>query len=121
MSIHQPPKLPLKLFRFYCSDDRLEELEGDLYEVYNEHIREKGARFAKLFYWWIVIRSFRSFALKRTKMKNNKANTSLTFLRHNLVIAWRNLLKNKSTAAINVLGLAIGVGAFLAILSIVSF
>ncbi|SNT16319.1 ABC-type antimicrobial peptide transport system, permease component [Ekhidna lutea] len=121
MSNHQPPKLPLKLFRFYCSDDRLEELEGDLYEVYNEHIREKGPRFAKLFYWWIVIRSFRSFALKRTKMKDNKANTSLTFLRHNLMIAWRNLLKNKSIAAINVLGLAIGVGSFLAILSIVSF
>ncbi|WP_370089915.1 FtsX-like permease family protein [Ekhidna sp.] len=121
MSTNQPPKLPLKIFRFYCSDERLEELEGDLYEVYNEYIAEKGKRFAGLFYWWIVFRSFRSFALKRTKMKNNKVNTSMTFLRHNLVIAWRNLRKNKTTAVINVLGLAIGVGAFLAILSIVKF
>ena len=54
-------------------------------------------------------------------MKNNRVSTSLTFLRHNLVIAWRNLLKNKATATINVLGLAIGVSAFLAILSIVRY
>ncbi|MEP1035208.1 ABC transporter permease [Ekhidna sp.] len=121
MSPKQPPKLPLRIFQFYCSDERLEELEGDLHEVYAEFVQDRGVRFANLFYWWLVIRSFRSYALKRTKMKNNRVNTSLTFLRHNLVIAWRNLLKNKTTAAINILGLAIGVGAFLAILSIVRF
>lgn len=121
MSAKQPPKLPLKLFRFYCSDERMEEIEGDLYEVYNEFVTEHGQRFAKLFYWWLVIRSFRSYALKRTKMKNNNVYTSITLFRHNLIIAWRNLLKNKATATINILGLAIGVGAFLAILSIVRF
>ena len=36
MARHEPPKLPLKLFRFYCSEDRLEELEGDLFEIYQE-------------------------------------------------------------------------------------
>lgn len=121
MSNHQPPKLPLKIFRSFCSEERLEELEGDLYEVYNEFVEERGKRFSNLFYWWIVIRSFRSYALKRTKMNDNKINNSFTFLKHNLVIAWRNLTKNKSTAAINILGLSIGVGAFLAIMSIVNF
>lgn len=121
MSTKQPPKLPLKLFRFYCSDERIEELEGDLYEVYTEYVGDRKGKFSKLFYWWLVIRSFRSYALKRTKMKNSNLNTSLAFLKHNLIIAWRNLLKNKATASINVLGLAIGVGAFLAILSIVRF
>ncbi|MEO9869330.1 ABC transporter permease [Ekhidna sp.] len=118
---YTPPKLPLKIFRWFCSDEKLEELEGDLFEVYNEFITESGIRFSKIFYWWIVIRSFRSYALKRTKMNNTRVNTSLTFLEHNLIIAWRNLLKNKGTTAINILGLAIGVGAFLAILSIVRF
>lgn len=121
MSSNHPPKLPLKFLRFYCAAERLEELEGDLYEVYNEFVEERGGRYSNLFYWWLVIRTCRSYALKRTKMKDNRLNTSLTFLRHNLVIAWRNLLKNKTTASINVLGLAIGVGAFLAILSIVRY
>lgn len=121
MSTYQPPKLPLKLFKFYCSEERLEELEGDLFEVYNEFIEEKGIRFAKLFYWWLVIRGFRSYALKRTKMKNSRIATSIVFLRHNLVVSWRNLLKNRTTSAINILGLSIGIASFIAILSIVVF
>lgn len=121
-STHYPPKLPLRLFRFYCSDERIEELEGDLYEVYNEFIEEKGKRFASLFYWWLVVRSFRSYAFKKEKMKKKGSIFNLfTHIRHNLVIAWRNLSKSKSITAINVLGLSIGVGAFLAILSIVHY
>ncbi|MEO1254436.1 MAG: permease prefix domain 2-containing transporter, partial [Bacteroidota bacterium] len=122
MSEHQPPKLPLKIFRLYCSEERLEELEGDLYEVYQERIEISGTRFSKLFYWWLVIRSFRSYALKRTKMKNKgQLSTTLMFLRHNLKVTWRNMKNNKTVTAINVLGLTIGVSAFIAIFSIVSY
>lgn len=117
----QPPKLPLKLFRLYCSDERLEELEGDLYEVFQERVAEKGTRFASLFYWWLVIRSFRSFALKRTKMKNKGHLLSVASLAHNIKIAWRNIIRRKTTTAINVIGLAIGIGGFVAIYSLVSY
>ncbi|WP_425392681.1 ABC transporter permease [Ekhidna sp.] len=117
----QPPKLPLKLFRSYCSEERLEELEGDLYEVFQERIAEKGTRFASLFYWWLVIRSFRSFALKRTKMDNQGQLLSIASLSHNIKIAWRNIIRRKTTTAINVIGLAIGIGGFVAIYSLVSY
>ena len=118
---HIPPKLPLNLFRLYCSDERLEELEGDLYEVYQERISEKGTRFSKLFYWWLVVRSFRSFALKRTKMKDKNQFLSIASLLHNVKIAWRSLLKRKMTTSVNVLGLAVGVSGFIAIYSIIAF
>ncbi|MEM7297293.1 MAG: permease prefix domain 2-containing transporter, partial [Bacteroidota bacterium] len=121
MKDYQPPKLPLKIFRYFCSDDRLEELEGDLYEVYYYFIEERGAKFSKLFYWWIVLRSFRSYALKRTKSKNKGLMNSMTHLRHNLIIGWRNLVKNRAIASINIIGLAIGIGAFIAIFSIVRY
>lgn len=39
----------------------------------------------------------------------------LTLIRHNLVVAWRSLLKHRTTTVINILGLAIGLSAFLAI------
>lgn len=117
-----PPKLPLKLFRLFCSDERLEELEGDLFEVYNDFIQENGTTYGKIFYWWIVLRSFRSYALKRKKIRNRGLiNSSAMFFKHNLVIAWRNLQKNKTHTAINVLGLSIGVSAFLTIFTIVQF
>lgn len=122
MSTEQPPRLPLKLFYLFCSEDRLEELEGDLYEVYNEHIQAKGKKFAGLFYWWLVIRSFRSYALKRKKMKNgNRLSTAIMFLKHNLTIAKRSILKHKTTATINIFGLAVGLAAFLSIYSIVQY
>ncbi len=55
-------------------------------------------------------------------MKNKGLlSSSFMFLRHNLRITWRNLWKNKTTTAINVLGLAIGIGSFLAICSIVTY
>jgi ABC-type antimicrobial peptide transport system permease subunit len=117
----QPPKLPLKLFRLYCGEERLEELEGDLYEVFQERVKERGTLFASLFYWWLVIRSFRSFALKRTKMKNKVRLLSIASLVHNVKIAWRNIIRRKTTTAINVIGLAIGIGGFVAIYSLVSY
>lgn len=119
MNKKDPPKLPLRIFKFYCSQDRLEELEGDLYEVFNELVEEKGLKKARLIYWWLVIRSFRSYALKRTKMKNRGGiSSSLMFLKHNLKVAWRNLWKNKTTTAINIIGLAVGISGFMAIFSI---
>ncbi len=121
MIMNQPPKLPLRFFRFFCSEERLEELEGDLFEVYNDFIEEKGTRFSSIFYWWIVFRSFRSYALKRTKMKNKESLLSITFLQHNLKIAWRNIVKSKTTSAINIIGLAIGIGGFVGIYSLISY
>ncbi|MEM6643353.1 MAG: ABC transporter permease [Bacteroidota bacterium] len=47
--------------------------------------------------------------------------TFLTHFRHNLAISWRNLVKNRTTSLINILGLAIGVGAFISIFTIVQY
>ncbi|NQZ78452.1 MAG: ABC transporter permease, partial [Ekhidna sp.] len=121
MKNQEPPKLPLKLFRFYCSEERLEELEGDLYEVFQEILSEKGARNASIFYWWLVIKSFRSFALKRTNMNKKGRLFSISSLLHNIKIAWRNIIRRKSTTAINVIGLAVGIGGFVAIYSLVAY
>ncbi len=117
-----PPKLALRLLRFYCSEKRLEEIEGDLCEVYNEFIQHRGVRYSKVFFWWLVVRNFRSYALKGRKMKKiGLVNTFFMFLRHNVLITWRNLLKHKTTSIINVAGLAIGISSFLAIYTIVQF
>ncbi len=119
---HNPPKWPLKLFRFYCNSARLEEIEGDLCEEYNEFISRSGTRYSAIFYWWLVIRSFRSYALKRKKMKNTGLiGTFFMFLKHNLVVNWRDILKNKTTSAINIAGLAIGISAFLVIYRIITY
>ncbi|MEQ9402998.1 MAG: FtsX-like permease family protein [Cyclobacteriaceae bacterium] len=118
----KPPQLPLKLLRLYCGEHRLEEIEGDLTEVFNEFVKEHGTRFSTFFFWWLVIRGFRSYALKRKTMKNKGLiSNAIMFLRHNLTITWRNLVKYKTTSVINILGLAIGISSFLAIYTIIQF
>ncbi len=119
MSYQDPPKLPLKLFRWFCTEERLEELEGDLFEVYQELVEVKGSTVAGILYWWLVIRSFRSYALKSTN--RNKSLKIMTHFKHNFTVAWRNLLKHKTTTAINLLGLSIGIATFLRIITIVSY
>ena len=119
MSYQDPPKLPLKLFRWFCTEERLEELEGDLFEVYQELVEVKGSTVAGIIYWWLVIRSFRSYALKSTN--RNKPLKIMTHFKHNFTVAWRNLLKHKTTTAINLLGLSIGIATFLGIITIVRY
>lgn len=117
----KPPKLALRFLRFYCGERRLEEIEGDLNEIYNEFVLDRGSRFSGLFFWWLVIRDCRSYAFKRKKMKKEGRSNSLNFFKHNLKIAWRNLRKNRGTSLINISGLAIGLSAFLVIFRIVQF
>lgn len=45
----------------------------------------------------------------------------MTHFKHNFTIAWRNLLKHKTTSAINLLGLSIGIATFLGIITIVRY
>src|SRR5438477_13069032 len=42
-------------------------------------------------------------------------------IKNYLITAWRNLLKNKTFSAINILGLAIGIAAFLLIVNYLRF
>jgi hypothetical protein len=69
-----------------------------------------------------VIKSFRPFALKRNKRNGSGSiATFFMFFFHNLTVARRNMWKHKTTTAINVFGLAIGLTAFLVIYRIVSY
>jgi len=65
---HNPPALALKLFRWYCRPDRVEELEGDLEELFQLRLKSGQSPWrAKLFFWWNVIRCYRSYAKSKTQ------------------------------------------------------
>ncbi|MFY0686972.1 MAG: ABC transporter permease [Cyclobacteriaceae bacterium] len=100
------PRIPSRLFKWYCREDRYEELHGDLEEFYLERLEEKGPLQARLMYWLDVLRCFQSYALKRP---TQKSNSNITMIRSNVKIAYRSLLRNKGYAATNILGLAIGI------------
>lgn len=108
--IHRPPRLPLRIFRSFCSDRYAEEIEGDLFEAYQDWRETRNKLTSNWLYWWTVIRSFRFYLLKR-----HTSHPSIFFLmlRHFVKTAFRGSLKHKSHTFINLLGLSIGIATSL--------
>lgn len=105
----EPPKLADRFLEWFCDPYLLEDLQGDLHEIYEAKV-SKGWKRANLYYWWMVLRSFRWSALK----KNQKLKTSgLMITKNNFKIAWRVLRRDKFNTGINLLGLTIGITCFL--------
>ncbi|SMD32956.1 putative ABC transport system permease protein [Reichenbachiella faecimaris] len=106
----QPPKWADRFLAWYCHPDLLEDLQGDLYEIFQQKQQEGQTTKAKYLYIWLVLRSFRLSALKENqKLKNS----FFTMTRNNLKIAIRVLWRDKFNSAINLLGLTLGITCFL--------
>lgn len=103
----QPPRWADKLLEWRCSDYLLEEVQGDLYELFEERVAEIGLRQARRQYVLDVLGFLRPWAFKR----KNSAYTPLNFpdmFSNYLKIALRNFWNQKVSSFINVFGLAVG-------------
>ena len=100
-----PPHRALRFLRWFCREDHLEEIEGDLVEVFEKQY-EKSPAGARRKFTWSVIRYFRPEFIKASKTSQN-SNTTAMF-RHNLLLTYRNFKRHKSTFFINLLGLSTG-------------
>ena len=115
-----PPRWATQFLRWFCHPDLLPEVEGDLYELYQRWVEQYGEGKAKWRYALNVIAFFRPSAVRRRKNQRYYATNHTAMLRSYLIIAVRNLQKNKVFSLINILGLAIGMAACLLILQYVS-
>ena len=100
-----PPKRALQFLRWFCREDCLEEIEGDLTEVFIKQA-EISPRKAKWKFTWSVIKYFRPEFLK--PLKNNGYNPYGMYKSY-FKVGWRNLWRSKSFSVINISGLAIGI------------
>ncbi|GAB3809201.1 ABC transporter permease [Spirosoma humi] len=105
----QPPRWSTRLLRWLCAPHRVEELEGDLDELFQERAKSVGLQKAR----WRYVRDVLS--LLRPSLMKRKANNypSLFFLsplmlRNYLTIAFRNLIRSRVYSFINIVGLASG-------------
>lgn len=109
---HQPPKWADRLLEWFCKEEHLEILQGDLYELFQYRLEKYGQRKANLHYIKDVVDLMRPFAIK--KLSNHLTNSTVMY-RNYFKIGFRNLLKNKGFSLINISGLAIGLGCFILI------
>ncbi|MGB3588556.1 MAG: ABC transporter permease [Tunicatimonas sp.] len=108
-----PPRWIDKLLEGFCAPHLLEEVQGDLQELYREWVKRYGERRANWLYLFHTVKFFRSFTIKRKYY--TPPNYSLAMLRNYFLTAWRQIQRSKLHTAINVFGLAIGTAACLVI------
>lgn len=110
-----PPKYWLRVFKWFCDPDLHPFIEGDLFELYSERLKESGKKKADRRFAWDVILLFRPGIIRSFRLTNKLLNQH-DMLRNYLKVAWRNLLKQRLYALINIAGLTLGMSCFILLL-----
>lgn len=103
-----PPKYPLRFLRWFCREDYLDEIEGDLTEVFLKQ-SATAPRKAKWNFGWSVIKYFRPEFIKQFKQQPNTYGMYKSYFK----ISLRQLIKNKTFSVINISVLTLGFSCFL--------
>ena len=114
-----PPKIFRKFFRWYCHPRLVKPIEGDLMELYEERLKEKGARYAN----WQFVRDV-VMLMRKDIIRPSEGASQLNYygmFKHHLKTGYRALLRDKAYASVNILGLAIGMAVCLIIFQYVHF
>jgi putative ABC transport system permease protein len=132
-----PPRWADRLLEWFVSPYLLEDVQGDLQEIFYKRVAQVGLTQARREYGWAVLHYLTPFFAKRQMAGNRQAELGMTgprmaqfMSRHNnaypnplftdmlsnyLTIAFRNLWRHKAFTAINIIGLAMGMATCLLI------
>lgn len=122
MSNTTPPRLAERLFNWYCGNAGVDDLRGDMEEVFHRNVTAIGKSRAKAIYWRQVLSLIFSYAIR--KRKNNASNHHLSssnpfdmWLNY-FKVAVRNLYRHRYFTILNMVGLAIGMSVSLLIIAL---
>ena len=105
----QPPRWATRLLHWLGHPDTLEEVEGDLLELYGHWVQTHGTRRTNWRYCLSALRLLRPFAQpKHVPQYATPLFFHPDMLQNYLKIAWRTMARNKVYSAINIVGLAVG-------------
>lgn len=107
-----PPKLAVKLFNWFCGNAAVEDLYGDLEEIYISNVETKGRRKANRIFWGQVISLIFSYALKKRKIDSaysfRSGAPSYALIANFFKVSMRSLIKHRTFSLINIIGLSFG-------------
>ncbi|MCF1714760.1 ABC transporter permease [Flavihumibacter sp. RY-1] len=105
------PKSAVSFLRWFCREDYIEEIEGDLLEVFFRQ-EQFSPRLAKLAFWINVLMHFRPAFIKKV---NIFQPIPFLLIKYHIKIGWRRIRSNSFFSAINVIGLSIALLCCIAI------
>lgn len=126
MTQHMPPRLARRLFSWYCGNAQVDDLVGDMDEIFRSNLGKMSPWRAKTRYWLQIFSLMFSYAIRRRRQRSAfhpHSNDTINFhmIRNYFLIAWRTMTRNKVYTTINVLGLSLGVSACLLVYMVVSY
>lgn len=101
----KPPRIASWIFTRFADSEEKSTISGDMEEYFREIGQQKGSLRANLWFWRQVLLSMPALA-------KNSVYWGGVMFKNYLIIALRNIKKNKGFAFINVAGLAIGLAVF---------
>lgn len=107
---NQPPKRAIQFLRWFCHEDHLDEIEGNLVEIYERQCAVEKRKANWNFYKDVLLH-FRPEYLRFSILKSPFNHTDM--FKNHFKIAWRTLTKNSTFSAINIAGLVLGMVCFL--------
>lgn len=108
----RPPKWADWFLEFYCNSEFLEEIQGDVHELFEVRLSSKNKRFASVWFVWDVLRFLKWSNIKKSKRLNSNFTT---MTRNNFKVAARVLWKQKTNTMLNIGSIAIGMACFILI------
>ena len=109
-----PPKHAMRFLHWFCKPDFLEEIEGDLVELFEKrHI--SSPRKARWRFLWDVLKTFRWINLRSITINNLVMNS----IRNYIKVYFRRFRKETTHYLINILGLGLGFAVLFFILTYV--
>lgn len=107
-SYPDPPAQMMRLLRWFCADAYLEEVEGDLFELFQEEVEEYGLKRARRRFFFTGIRYLKPFFFGKKETGLN-LSYHLTMFAHYFKISMRNFRRNALYTFINGFGLFLGI------------
>jgi len=114
-----PPGWPLRLLRFFLKKEYLEEIEGDMEELFHDHLEQFPLQQAKRMYTLEMLRLLRPVLVKNLKGVENL--NPYPMFKNYFKTSFRTLLKNPLTSFINVFVLAVAIGICLVVYAFMEY
>ena len=108
----QAPKYALRFLRWFCREDYLEEIEGNLLEVFDMQYEDSEQKARRTFYWNVLLH-FRPAFLRSFQFSNTLTHPDM--IRHNFLIALRGFQRHRTSFLINLTSLSTGLACALMI------
>lgn len=102
-----PPQWAIRFLEWFCPPELLEGILGDLLEAFDQDFVSTGPKKARRNFILQIFRLFHPSILFRNHLNYSIMNTAI--IRNHLLIAFRQMRKNRSFAFINIAGLSLAI------------